>query len=567
MRNTLRFRLGLMACVFVFGTSALHAAWIEDGVPLCTEAAYQLQPAITPVGNGGAIVVWWDYRNGEEPDIFAQRVDADGNALWAAGGVPVCVQPGDQYAAAIVSDGAGGAIIAWHDSRSGYAQWDIYAQHVDGNGSPLWAVDGILVCGAGQYQTNPQIVIDEHHGAIIAWEDERGYVATDIYAQRVSGAGALLWAANGVPVCTYTGVQENFQMAPDDSGGVYFTWQDARTGGSDYWDIYAQRLNDAGSRRWILNGYRVCGAADDQQWPSIVADDAGVIIAWSDSRNAGDYDIYAQRVDPTGHNAWAFDGVSLCSVAANQYDPRLASDGEHGAIVAWRDYGAPDSDIFAQRVGADGSCLWPAGGIAISDAIGDQLTPRILADGVGGAILAWEDRRIGTGEEDIYAQRVSGNGQTLWEEDGKVLCAAAYGQRHPCAAPDGSEGAIVAWADGRRNGDWDIYAQSTEFDPSGAVGDVGLGPDRIWLRNNPNPFGASTSLSFGLEAACDVTLEIHDAAGRLVRTIASGPRDAGPARLVWDARDQDGRDVPDGAYFCRMRGAGMEVVRKAIRAR
>jgi len=558
----------LLAGFLVFGAASLQADWIENGVPLCTEAGYQLQPAATADNHGGAIVVWWDYRaeSVQGIDLYAQRVDADGNLLWALDGVPICTQPGDQYAAAVVSDGAGGAIIAWHDNRSGDYQWDIYAQHVDGAGHPLWAVDGVLVCGAGQYQTYPRIVTDTHHGAVIAWEDERGYVSTDIYAQRVDGNGNLLWAANGMPVCTYNGVQENFVMASDDSGGAYFAWQDPRSGGVDYWDIYGQRLNSLGARQWILNGLRVCGAADDQEWPGIMADADGVIIAWSDSRSAGVYDrIYAQRVDPPGNTQWTMDGVLVHVGTGSQLDPRLASDDAGGAIVAWRDVGGADWDVRAQRLDADGVRQWPP--VVVSGAPGDQLAPRIVPDGSGGAILAWEDRRVGTGEEEIYAQRVDANGNTLWDVDGKAICTAPYGQRHLDLVRDGTDGGIVTWSDNRSGSDWDIYAQDTHYTASGAVDDVAAGSLDALCRPYPNPSRSGVAVSFAPEAGRAAWLGVHDASGRLIRRVTPGPENARLGQLVWDGRDSAGREATSGTYVCRLSIAGREIVRRVIRTR
>ena len=46
------------------------------------------------------------------------------------------------------TDGAGGAIIVWADERWGTADVDIYAQRIDGSGSPLWAANGAPVCTA-----------------------------------------------------------------------------------------------------------------------------------------------------------------------------------------------------------------------------------------------------------------------------------------------------------------------------------------------------------------------------------------------------------------------------------
>ena len=60
--------------------------------------------------------------------------------------VPVAVVGGDQSRPVIVSDGAGGAIIAWWDDRNG--SLGIYAQRLDADGNPMWTPNGIQVASS-----------------------------------------------------------------------------------------------------------------------------------------------------------------------------------------------------------------------------------------------------------------------------------------------------------------------------------------------------------------------------------------------------------------------------------
>jgi hypothetical protein len=74
--------------------------------------------------------------------------------------LPVCTAFRSQQTPAIVSDGAGGAVITWHDFRSGDS--DIYAQHVLASGAvdPAWPPDGQVLCRAVGDQDPPRIVSD-----------------------------------------------------------------------------------------------------------------------------------------------------------------------------------------------------------------------------------------------------------------------------------------------------------------------------------------------------------------------------------------------------------------------
>ena len=107
----------------------------------------------------------------------------------------------------------------------------------------------------------------------------------------------------------------------------------------------------------------------------------------------------------------------MTQVTTNQLNPQIISDGGGGAIIAWEDYrsGAaisPDenvvevnADIYAQRINGSGQALWGADGVAVSNPEDDQLNPQLVGDGLGGAIIVWQDFRSDT-HYDIFAQRV-----------------------------------------------------------------------------------------------------------------------------------------------------------------
>jgi flagellar hook assembly protein FlgD len=68
----------------------------------------------------------------------------------------------------------------------------------------------------------------------------------------------------------------------------------------------------------------------------------------------------------------------------------------------------------------------------------------------------------------------------------------------------------------------------------------------------PNPFNPSTTLSFTLPAAGEVTLEVLDISGRRIATLVDGVTAAGEHALVWEGRDQAGRQLPSGVYFVQL---------------
>lgn len=109
----------------------------------------------------------------------------------------------------------------------------------------------------------------------------------------------------------------------------------------------------------------LCTAQRDQYEPHLSSGaDGGVIVVWDDDRNSSsDIDIYAQRLDSFGHVLWQLDGESICGAIDEQIFPVASQDGYGGAVIAWRDFrdGGPGNDIYAQRIDANGQSVWATG--------------------------------------------------------------------------------------------------------------------------------------------------------------------------------------------------------------
>lgn len=69
----------------------------------------------------------------------------------------------------------------------------------------------------------------------------------------------------------------------------------------------------------------------------------------------------------------------------------------------------------------------------------------------------------------------------------------------------------------------------------------------------PNPFNPATSIPFELAAPGHVELTVYEVSGRLIRTLCDKGFDAGIHSALWDGRDNAGRQVSSGVYFCRLK--------------
>jgi hypothetical protein len=376
---------------------------------------------------------------------------------WIANGTPICTGPVSYYEPQIIPDDSGGAIICWFEGVIN--QYNISAQRIDSDGNWLWGSDGIIVCNASKGQNYSVMCSDGDGGVIIAWVDRRDD-NEDIYAQRINSTGHTQWAENGVPVCNlpeYQGANADLDIDSDGAGGAIIAWKDNRDLGAD---IYAQRINENGVRKWPTpNGTLVCNASGYQYQPKIISDqDKGAIVVWKDDRK--DSDIYAQRIDKNGVPKWENNGTGICNYSGSQIEVEICSDKLGGAIMVWRD-GRYEDDIYAQRIDMDGNMLWGDNGTVICNASSMQVFPQICSDDNNGAIIIWRDGR--NGNNDIFGQRIDKDGVVQWGANGTEVCIGEGSQDYPEISRDGNGGAFITFKD-HRNPGADIYFQHIEAD-------------------------------------------------------------------------------------------------------
>jgi len=83
----------------------------------------------------------------------------------------------------------------------------------------------------------------------------------------------------------------------------------------------------------------------------------------------------------------------------------------------------------------------------------------------------------------------------------------------------------------------------------------------------PNPVGAAAEVSFRLPVAGQVTVDVHDVAGRRVCALVQGRLEAGPHVIAWRRASDPSGPLPAGVYFLRIRFAGETRVQRLVLAR
>ncbi len=116
-------------------------------------------------------------------------------------------------------------------------------------------------------------------------------------------------------------------------------------------------------------------------------------------------------------------------------------------------------------------------------------------------------------------------------------------------------------------------AEGLVFDPSqlanplaGGVLDIQTTPTEFaLLQNFPNPFNPDTTIGYELAESADVTLQIYNVVGQVVRTlIAAEPQSVGRYQVRWDGMDDRGTPVSSGIYFYQISAGKFQDVRKLM---
>ena len=90
-------------------------------------------------------------------------------------------------------------------------------------------------------------------------------------------------------------------------------------------------------------------------------------------------------------------------------------------------------------------------------------------------------------------------------------------------------------------------------------------PDEFVLeQNHPNPFNPSTTITFGIPEASEVTLAIYNLRGQLIQTLYSGVIAAGQHSVVWNGNDSRGAKVASGVYVYQLKSKDFVATKKLV---
>lgn len=347
------------------------------------------------------------------------------------------------------------------------------------------------------------------------WRDSR--TSNDqVYAASMPETGISAFGDDGVQVGNSTGaiIPLRSDVCPDGVGGCYVAFLDRRSPGTTR-DVYVTRLTSSGAvaAGWTANGVVVCsGTGVDAVWPRVIPDGAGgCFVAWTDARS-GRSRVWVQRMTAAAAALWTAGGVAISNPPATEgglaslgdtlthestggASRVLVADGAGGVIVAWLrtitgSGGGTDRYIRLGHLDGSGSVVsgWGSGdGISLTGGFlwtGSGITYRwdLVRDQGGGAILTVFY------SSDWHAIRFLGDATRPWGTNGTTIHS---GEPIPtptntftqfAASPDGTGGVfhIGEFVDPGV----EAYLHWVRVDPDGGIsfGDYVFGDFSLTLR-------------------------------------------------------------------------------------
>ncbi|NQU06062.1 MAG: T9SS type A sorting domain-containing protein, partial [Calditrichaeota bacterium] len=353
--------------------------WGESGIRISEESIYEKnRPKICTDANGGIYVVWESDTEEAYFNLFMQHIDAAGNRLWDED-IRITNREMEQYLTGIIPDGEGGVVLVWRADND-VTDDDIWAARINSDGEHIWGDDdnGLIVCNAELRQRDPQL-IRHQNGYVVVWVDRRDNTdeepQNDIFAQFINYDGSFRWRENGAAICAEGHHQDSPSIAIDNQTNIWVVWVDSRYAyEARRKDLYFQKFSSRATDSFHVTemlydegygreGIPLCSADNHQLNPNIVHDaHNGMWIVWEDSRNRPWTDVYATHLNNEGvpFEGWGENGQVVSDAFHRQESPQavlLRNSGETGIVTTWIDNRSTSnvflSNIYTQRLDDD----------------------------------------------------------------------------------------------------------------------------------------------------------------------------------------------------------------------
>jgi hypothetical protein len=497
-------------------------------------------------GDDGYYAFWRDKRtDGTNFDVYGQRFDAYGNALWTANGMLLFHQDSaTTYDFTVLRTNSGNLFLATIAGPGSYTQ-DLKVMKLDEDGTPLWdSAVTVTSVGSPVLSLGEVTMIPTSDGAIIGWYDIYLGGSSGVNVARIKNNGTLTWAADGyaIPGASYG----PFNLLPDGADGVMVNWREGNGLGQGF---KCMRVDSSGTNAWNANLSTIAGAPGFGGSHMVTSGPNGsLLLVYADNQGK----VRLAGLDTAGNMTLDPTTTVVCPYASDQASPQLVRQGNQITVV-WTDNRPPASnrDLYMQRLNLSGALQLDSDGVLVMHTNTYIPTAGVVAS-LNGGVIGTMDGNI----DGYAAMRMNADGTPAWAM-ATAFCTSSHNPSYAeqVQLPDGAGGVVSFW----RTYPGDIHGARIY-----ANGDLGIhtamaersGAD-LPLPIAPVP--AVNTLTAWLPEASQVNaVQAIDPAGK-VTTL--------PFVRNGDRLDLDADGLPNGAYALRVTTDGATLNGRFIVAR
>jgi hypothetical protein len=379
----------LIILLFIISISFAQQKWTRT----YGGADYDFGYSVRQTSDGGYIIAGYTYSFGAgATDVYLIKSDSLGDTLWTKtyGGMNL----DEGYSVQQTLDG--GYIIVGYTNSFGAGIYDFYLIKTDSTGDTLW--------------TRTYGGTNEYFGYSVQQTSDGGYIIVgyidfvwDVYLIKTNASGDTLWTR------IYDGTNEYFgysvQQTSDGgyiiAGGIYYI-------GPGVDDVYLIKTDSTGDTLWT----RTYGGTGNDCGLSVqqTLDGGYIIVGYTNSFGAGNYDFYLIKTDSTGDTLWTrtYGGTN----EDEGYSVQQTSDGGYIVVGYTASFGTSSADVYLIKTDSIGDTLWTRtyGGTSDDEGYSVQQTSD------GGYIIAGVTWSYGAGYADVYLIKTDENGNAVVEE-------------------------------------------------------------------------------------------------------------------------------------------------------
>ncbi|MDD2332466.1 MAG: T9SS type A sorting domain-containing protein [Candidatus Cloacimonetes bacterium] len=553
---------------------------------------------------GNALVTFQDIRNAGVNNVFAYKLDQEGNQLWGEDGIALSADTDIQLSnmsPTLFCSSDGSNYFAWQHMAD---KTSIIFHRLSSAGVKIWGDNGISLASLNESYTWPQIIQGDGDNVLLKYYVDSGpYWAPTrhLYIAKYSPTGEQLWntcISNAGGITAWT---QYLDFKSDTAGGAFIAWHDDRNS-DNVNEVYLQHVDSEGNLGMSVNGALIStDTANQQYYPKIAIDPPNErIYAFYKTTDGGQTvdGLARQLMDYNGNRLWGETGADIIPLGQFVASPVAAYATSLGAICLMEFGTIPSSDqsmhLRAYCFRTNGFNPWTEEYIPLATTNTNKYHFDLDVHETGWSVLAWEE---GNADNDIYAMRLNANGSLGVTYAPPIEVAATFippnsievswEPADPGFLPESYaiyvNDALSTVLDGWINshilenmpaGTYDIYlvaiypdAILSEPSEHAIVTLVDLDdelspPRQAKLMAYPNPFNPSTAIRFVCPRQENYELAIYDLRGKKMQILYQGFLPEGEATFCFAGTDRDGKALSSGIYFLRATANSFCLTRK-----